>query len=80
MALRDKYENEIKTNPNLKQIADANITGGDKTPIESDGGLDLSTDEKAIKKARGYELGAGPSGYKGSGNTPSKKYSDTTRD
>jgi hypothetical protein len=74
MSLVEKYNNE------KPRTAQANLKGGDKTLIEGDGGLDLSTDEKAIKKARGYELGAGPSGYKGSGNTPSKKYSETPRD
>lgn len=28
----------------------------DKTPLEADGGLDLSTNEAALKKARGGEL------------------------
>jgi hypothetical protein len=28
----------------------------DKTPIDADGGLDLSTNEAALKKARGGEL------------------------
>ena len=72
MSLREKLENE------KPRDSQANLKGGDKTPIESDGGLDLSTNEKAIKKARGYELGAGPTGYKGAGTTPSKKYSDIT--
>jgi hypothetical protein len=28
----------------------------DKTPLDTDGGLDLSTNEAALKKARGGEL------------------------
>jgi hypothetical protein len=46
----------------------------DKTPINEDGGLDLSTDEKALEKARGFKLGAKPDG--GKGYTAGKKYSD----
>ena len=42
----------------------ANIKGGDKTPINADGGRDLSKDETRLTKAR-----------KGAVNT-SKKYSD----
>lgn len=41
----------------------ADLKGGDKTKLEADGGLDLSKNEKSLKKARGGEL-----------NT--KKYSD----
>ena len=50
----------------------ANTTGGDKTPLEADGGLDLSKDEQAIKKSGGRELGNGAAG-----NGPSKPYSDS---
>lgn len=49
----------------------ANTKGGDKTLLEADGGLDLSKDEKAIKKANGGDIGQG-----GAGNSPSKPYSD----
>jgi hypothetical protein len=42
----------------------ANLKGGDKTPINADGGKDLSKDETRLTKAR-----------KGAVNT-SKKYSD----
>ena len=50
--------------------------GKDKTPINPDGGLDLATDEKALKKARlNYELGANPDG--GKGYNPSKMYKDS---
>jgi hypothetical protein len=42
----------------------ANLKGGDKTPINADGGMDLSKDETRLTKAR-----------KGAVNT-SKKYSD----
>ena len=45
--------------------------GGDKTLLEADGGLDLSKDEKAIKKANGGDIGQG-----GAGHSPSKPYSD----
>ena len=31
----------------------ANIKGGDKTPLEADGGRDLSKDEKAIEIING---------------------------
>jgi hypothetical protein len=40
--------------------------GKDKTPIEPDGGLNLSTDEKALAKARGGKLNQ-------------KKYSDSVK-
>jgi hypothetical protein len=40
--------------------------GGDKTPIENDGGLNLSNDEKRLEKARGGKLNL-------------KKYSDTVK-
>ena len=40
--------------------------GKDKTPIEPDGGLDLSKDEKKLKKARGGDLNQ-------------KKYSDSVK-
>jgi len=40
--------------------AQANLTGGDKTLIEADGGLDLSKDETALKRARGGELNTTP--------------------
>ena len=42
----------------------ANLKGGDKTPINADGGRDLAKDETRLTKAR-----------KGAVNT-SKKYSD----
>jgi hypothetical protein len=45
----------------------------DKTPIEADGGLNLSKDTAKIKKAGGRELGQGSGGY-----TPNKTYSSTT--
>ena len=50
----------------------ANTKGGDKTLLEADGGLDLSKNEVAIKKAGGRELGQGAGGH-----TPAKPYSDT---
>ena len=38
----------------------ANTKGGDKTPLEADGGLDLSKDEAKIKQARGGKLNSKP--------------------
>lgn len=58
----------LKSNPPATSII--NDKGGDKTPIEKDGGLDLSADEKALLKARGAELGSGLGGY-----TTKKPYS-----
>lgn len=46
------------------EFAKLPFKGKDKTPIEADGGLDLSKDEKALTKARGGKLST-------------KKYSDT---
>jgi hypothetical protein len=70
MGLVELYE---KSKPITAQ---ADIKGGDKTLIEADGGLDLSKDEAALKRARGGEIGQGsPQGY-----TPSKNYSSITRE
>jgi hypothetical protein len=56
--------------------AKADTKGGDKTLIEGDGGLDLSKDEKALKKARYGEIGQGtPRGY-----NPKTNYSSIARD
>lgn len=63
-------ENMLKTNP--PATSKANLKGGDKTLLEADGGLDLSKNEAAIKKAGGREIGQGAGGY-----SPSKPYSDT---
>lgn len=52
----------------------ANTKGGDKTPLEADGGLDLSKDEKAIEKSGGRKLGKGAAGH-----SPSKPYSDSLK-
>ena len=49
----------------------ANTKGGDKTPLEADGGKDLSKNEKAIEKAGGRKLGQGGAGF-----APGKPYSD----
>jgi hypothetical protein len=54
----DIYE---KTPPKTGKI---DPKGKDKTPIEADGGLDLSKNESRLKKARGGDLNQ-------------KKYSDT---
>ena len=54
----DIYE---KTPPKTGKI---DSKGKDKTPIEADGGLDLSKNESRLKKARGGDLNQ-------------KKYSDT---
>lgn len=70
MGLVELYENEKPL------TARANLKGGDKTLIEADGGLDLSKDETALKRARGGEIGQGtPQGY-----TPSRNYSSIPRD
>lgn len=70
MGLIELYET------NKPITAQANIKGGDKTLIEGDGGLDLSKDEKALKKARGGEIGQGtPRGY-----TATKNYSSIPRE
>lgn len=50
----------------------ANTKGGDKTPLEGDGGLDLSKDEAAIEAAGGRKLGRGASGF-----APGKSYTET---
>ena len=63
-------EDMLKNNP--PATSKANLKGGDKTLLEADGGLDLSANEAAIKKAGGRELGNGGGGY-----APSKPYSDT---
>lgn len=52
-----------KTPPKTGKI---DSKGKDKTPIEADGGLNLSKDDGKLKKARGGEL-----------NT--KKYSDSVK-
>ena len=58
MALVDLFEKE----PPLQ--SKANVKGRDKTPIEADGGLDLSKNEKALKEGRNGEIGQGsPKGY-----------------
>jgi hypothetical protein len=46
--------------------AKIDLKGKDKTPINPDGGKNLSKDEKALKKARG-------------GNVSTAKYSDTVK-
>ena len=62
---------EERLKKNAPTQSKANLKGGDKTKIEADGGLDLSKDEKAIKKANGGDIGQG-----GAGHNPSKPYSD----
>ena len=62
-------EERLKQTP--PQTSKVNTKGGDKTPLEADGGKDLSKDEQAIKKAGGRELGKGAAG-----NAPAKPYSD----
>jgi len=51
-------EERLKSNPPAS--SKANVKGGDKTLIEADGGLDLSKDEAALKKARGGKLNTKP--------------------
>tara|TARA_R110000822_G_scaffold142146_1_gene280130 strand:+ start:649 stop:855 length:207 start_codon:yes stop_codon:yes gene_type:complete len=62
---------EERLKKNAPTQSKVNIKGGDKTPLEADGGLDLSKDQKAIEKAGGRKLGNGSGGH-----TPSKPYSD----
>jgi hypothetical protein len=70
MGLVDLYN---ATNPVTGKI---NNRGGDKTPIDGDGGLDLSKNEALMKKARGGSIGQGtPKGYH-SGTT----YSSTPKE
>ncbi len=38
------------------KTGNANIKGGDKTPINADGGLNLSKDENKLDKARGGKV------------------------
>lgn len=45
---------------NKPMTAMANLKGGDKTPIEADGGLDLSADEARLERARGGKLNIKP--------------------
>jgi hypothetical protein len=69
MAIIDLFEKE----PPLQ--SKVNIKGKDKTPIEADGGLDLSKNEKALKDGRNGEIGQGtPRGY-----TQKKPYSSLPR-
>jgi hypothetical protein len=63
-------EERLQNNPPI--TSQANLNGGDKTPLEDDGGLNLSKDEVAITKAGGRQLGQGSAGHK-----PSSPYSDT---
>lgn len=62
-------EERLKQTP--PDSSKANTKGGDKTPLEADGGLDLSKDEKAIEKSGGRKIGKGAAGH-----SPSKPYSD----
>ena len=62
-------EERLKQTP--PESSKANTKGGDKTPLEADGGLDLSKDEQAIEKSGGRKLGQGAAGH-----TPVKPYSD----
>jgi hypothetical protein len=65
MAILDTY---TKLFPKTGRIS----KGNDKTPIEGDGGKDLSKNEALLKKSRRGELGQGSGGY-----TPTKNYSST---
>tara|TARA_B110000285_G_scaffold175948_1_gene197416 strand:+ start:2061 stop:2243 length:183 start_codon:yes stop_codon:yes gene_type:complete len=51
-SIQDLYEKS-----EFAKLADKSA---DKTPIEKDGGLDLSADEKALTKARGGKLNQKP--------------------
>ena len=65
MAIIDLYNNNTPLTGKIK-------TSGEKTPIEPDGGKDLSKNEALLKKSRKGELGQGSGGY-----TPTKNYSST---
>jgi hypothetical protein len=70
MGLVEIYEREKPL------TARVDVKGGDKTPIEADGGLDLSKDEAALKRGRGGVIGQGtPRGY-----TPGNNYSSIPRE
>jgi hypothetical protein len=70
MGLVELYEKQKPINSRVDLI------GGDKTPIEADGGLDLSKDEGALKRGRGGVIGQGtPKGY-----SPGNNYSSIPRD
>jgi hypothetical protein len=77
MSLIDRYNNNKPDN------AKANTIGGDKTPLEPDGGLNLSTDGAKITKARNGELGSGlPAGAIANGfesYTPGNSYSTVVK-
>ena len=62
-------EERLKQTP--PATSKANLTGGDKTLLEADGGLDLSKNEAAIEKAGGRKIGNGAGGY-----DAGKPYSD----
>jgi hypothetical protein len=51
-------EERLAKNPPAQ--SKANTSGGDKTLLEADGGLDLSKNESAIQKARGGKLNTKP--------------------
>ena len=51
-------EERLQKNP--PATSKANTKGGDKTLLEADGGLDLSKDEAALKRARGGKLNQKP--------------------
>lgn len=51
-------EERLKKQP--PSTSKVNTKGGDKTPIEADGGLDLSKDEAKLKQARGGKLNTKP--------------------
>jgi hypothetical protein len=59
-SILELYEKSVPVNGKIDP------KGKDKTPIDSDGGKNLSKDEKALKKARG-------------GNLNTLKYSDTIK-
>lgn len=51
---------EERLTKNPPSNSKANTKGKDKTPIEADGGLDLSKDEAKLKQARGGKLNTKP--------------------
>jgi hypothetical protein len=70
MGLVELYEREKPITAKINSI------GTDKTPIEADGGLDLSKDAAALKRGRGGVIGQGtPRGY-----APGNNYSSIPRE
>jgi hypothetical protein len=66
MAILDSYTKQLPLTGRINK-------SGDKTPIEADGGKDLSKNQPLLTKSRRGELGQFSGGY-----GPTKNYSSTT--